>query len=369
MAETAATSSPPLTDLSFGPSIGSGELSALTGKDTKHDYTMLKYPLDLGSADVPHYVTFFINLPISSKYVSGNNATNVVANQAGTITTVNNRAATGTSSIAGFIPSGVGGVVGGAATTAVLTSGNAVGETAKAGTLAAGVNAVVDLSPKLARIKTAISIYMPDTVVMDYSHNYQETSLTEALGKLGTYGVIGAGVADALKGTFTRSPAGMEAVGQGGAALGLTTEGLGDIALKGQNMAVNPQVELIYKGTANREFVFEFRFQPRSKAEASQIRSIIYTFRRFSAPELQGAKNGRYFINPASFDIKFYYGDNENINLARISTCVLENLNVNYSGAGQYATFNDGMPAQIDLQMRFKEVDVITRELIEKFGY
>ena len=69
---------------------------------------------------------------------------------------------------------------------------------------------------------------------------------------------------------------------------------------------------------------------------------------------------------PAQFDIKFKFKNRDNSdNLFKISTCVLENMNVNYSSGGQFATYQDGQPLEISMQLRFKEVDIMFRQLIE----
>jgi hypothetical protein len=47
----------------------------------------------------------------------------------------------------------------------------------------------------------------------------------------------------------------------------------------------------------------------------------------------------------------------------------LTTITVNYSGAGEWATFNDGAPLKIDLNLQFTETDIITRELITEYGY
>jgi len=374
---TSSSSTPATTllGLNSGPSIGSGELSALLGADPNHDYTMIKYPLELASAaDDLHYVTFFINLPVQSKYVVGGK--NIVSNQNGTIATTTNYSITTNAAGGARGQLNQTNVTAGAAASTLLNGQGLVQGAIEGGGGGAINNALINLQPKLARIKTAISIYMPDTIQVSYSHSYQEESLTEAQGKLGQAAMLGAGGMKDIQAVFSKSapgkytsPVQYEAITTAGEGLGIVGPGYKDIALKSINAAVNPQIELIYKGTANREFVFEFRFQARSKQEADEIKQIIYTFRRFSAPELQGNNNGRYFTVPASFDIKFYFGFAENTNISRISTCVLQNMTVDYSGAGQYATFNDGMSVQINLALTFKEVDIITRELIEQQGY
>ena len=81
----------------------------------------------------------------------------------------------------------------------------------------------------------------------------------------------------------------------------------------------------------------------------------------FAAPSINPNSRGRYFIVPAQFDIQFKFKQEENDFIAKISTCVLEAIDVNYAGAGQFASFTDGMPVDISMQLRFKEADIITR--------
>lgn len=377
-----------------GTGAGSGELSALyTGGSTQYNIT--RYPLDLGvSQDVLHWVTFYINLPEKSKYnvAKVENVQSASQQNIGTIRGNNTSAVSGTQvagaavaggvvgavqgGIKGFSKGGVSGAEGGA------VAGGAFG--AAGGLIAGGLVSSIDLNPKLKRIKEVIAIYMPDTVVADYGHSYVEESLTEALGKLGQNAAIAGGVVSAASkipgvGAAVKAAGGdvasvqsassqAEAAGAIAAMTGQVNPSITDFALKSAGASINPQVELMFKGTRNREFIFQFTFVPKTAAEADSIKQIITTFKRYAAPEFNGDQNGRYFINPAQFDIQFFFNGKENINLNKISTCVLENIMVNYS-PGQFATFNDGMPAQIVMQLRFKEADIIYRELIDKYGY
>jgi hypothetical protein len=367
-----------------------GELAALDSTDAA--YEILRYPYDLGSSDTQHYVMFYINLPVTSKY----SVSQVIAPNMSASTQNYNLRQGMTQSGGGLISAGgaaaatvaTGLVATGQAALAALndktTQGTVIGQTASTG-VAAAIATQIDLKPKLNRIKSAIAIYMPDTIVSDFRHDYQTVSVTEALGKVGNMAAMAAGAVDIghaglekLSGgkagfgeSVKKSPASMEALGQVANMTGSVGAGFTDLAVKSAGFAVNPQVELLYKGTDNRSFVFEFKFQPRSTAEALEIRKIIYTFRRFAAPELAGDSltNGRYFIPPGQFDIKFKFGNADNTNLFNISTCVLTGISTNYSSAGQFATFDDGMPVEISLQLQFKEADIIYRDLIEKFGY
>ena len=58
----------------------------------------------------------------------------------------------------------------------------------------------------------------------------------------------------------------------------------------------------------------------------------------------------------------------ENINLPRITSCVLSDVQVDYAPTGGYVTFEDGMPVQIRMRLVFIELHMITREMIDK-GY
>jgi hypothetical protein len=57
-------------------------------------------------------------------------------------------------------------------------------------------------------------------------------------------------------------------------------------------------------------------------------------------------------------------GSNPNTKLPKIATCVLQGIDVNYGSAGQWTAFQDGMPVEIAMQLRFKEVEIMHKELI-----
>ena len=352
-----------------GQGTGGGELAAL--HDTRNVYDITRYPLDLGnSPDQLHYVQFWINLPEASKtekqIISGAQSASQSNKQL-----LGNGRSTSLGQAAGSVAAGAvsGFISGGWKGAAVVAIGNGV---------IAGVLATIETKPKLQRIRESIAIYMPDTVVADYGHSYIEESLTEALGKYGQDAAMAAGsvaiAADVVSGGgssragFTSGSARLETTAAALEKTGQVGTQFKDFALKSNGASINPQVELMFKGTQNREFIFQFNFVPKTAAESQSIKNIIRTFKRYAAPEYNSDQNGRYFINPAQFDIGFFFNGKENLNLNRISTCVLENVMVNYSPQ-QYTTFQDGMPAQITMQLRFKEADIIYRKLIDTFGY
>jgi hypothetical protein len=47
---------------------------------------------------------------------------------------------------------------------------------------------------------------------------------------------------------------------------------------------------------------------------------------------------------------------------------VLTDLNINYTPNGSFTTFANGMPTQINIQMTFKELAILTKDQIQA-GY
>ena len=81
-------------------------------------------------------------------------------------------------------------------------------------------------------------------------------------------------------------------------------------------------------------------------------------------PEMvQGSANR--LTMPNTFDIQYMYAGVENQYLHKISTCVLETMNVTYGG-DRYKTFeanaNGAPPVEVQITLAFKEMDLITRE-------
>jgi hypothetical protein len=246
------------------------------------------------------------------------------------------------------------------------------------GALAGGIISAIDLTRKTRRAAGSITLYMPDTVTQTQVANYDAVSMTEAFGDAGLIAQAGGTViksaiaaAESDSINFGQTP-GSGAIAEAGAKVAGATGAFGGniekALLFSAGVAKNPQVELLFENIANREFLFDFKFVPRNPQESKDIIKIIQTFRFFAAPEIPTLGKGRYFIPPSEFDIQFMVGNKINPNLPLISTCVLEGIDVNYGSAGQWTAFFDGMPVEISMQLRFKEVEILHKELIQQ-GY
>jgi len=225
-----------------------------------------------------------------------------------------------------------------------------------------------------------ISLYIPDTVNVSYSSSYDDISLTESLGKAYFLAQAGTSMFDMFKGAGDKSfeqlanKAGSDpfirrflanAVGDR-----IGASNLGDLALRGIGQAMNPQLQVLFRGVGFRSFQFDFVFTPYSKEETETVNKIIKSFKYASAPEINPNgyfSQGVFMKVPFPFKIDFLYKGKENPYVHKIGETVLENVNVDY-GPNGWATFNDGSPVQIRLTLQFKETVIVDKNKINA-GY
>ena len=227
------------------------------------------------------------------------------------------------------------------------------------------------------QLESTITLYMPDTVLNQDTHDYQPISVQAASGRAGLYSM---GSPEALGGSG--SPLGrtemlFELAGRAGIFGSRATEA----ALAGLGYALNPMLEMVYGGSQPRKFLFQFRFSPRNRKEAEEILKIIKTFRFHSYSASAGAADDpvslntgtRYLIPPDHFEISFLRQRNgrfeENLALPRVTTCMLTSVNTNYAAMlDTFTTFRDGTPVSISLDLEFVESAILTQNDIKK-GY
>lgn len=256
--------------------------------------------------------------------------------------------------------------------------------------------------------ETTISLYMPDSLQMNYNHDWSQISLTQTLGAAS---YIGSAIADwneASKSGDVNAKgnvANLYAKGAGIGVAGLVNPDLGSAVGNILGQVPNPQLQVLYKGTELREFQFQFKFTPASKKEALEVEKIIQKFQYHSAPRLLGSAAHQYLEPPELFKIDFlfvggtgiesavtnffknlgtniltsqlYSGlfggiqegnlDPEN-NKARIfeiyNPCALKDISLDYAPNG-WASYEDGAPVETTMTLTFKEVDIVTKENIQ----
>ena len=132
---------------------------------------------------------------------------------------------------------------------------------------------------------------------------------------------------------------------------------LGSVMARQSGQVINPNMELLFDGPSLRQFSFIFKFTPRFKKEAETVRTIIKAFKRNMAPKGSG---GAFLKTPNIFEIQ-YEGKARNY-LNRIKLCALTNVQMNYTGDGTWATYNDGSPIASTMTLQFQELTPVYNE-------
>ena len=144
-------------------------------------------------------------------------------------------------------------------------------------------------------------------------------------------------------------------LGVGGA---LDAAGVGAAA----GYAINPRIEVLFQTTRLREFDFVFLMAPQSENESMNMKSIIDTFRLYSAPRLM--QGSWFFESPSEWKITFWQRRGgswtENTNIPKIARGVISSVVATYPvPGGEYSTFSNGHPVSAMLSIKFHEMSII----------
>ena len=170
----------------------------------------------------------------------------------------------------------------------------------------------------------------------------------------------GKGFADAL----TEIIEGLKGKAKDDAAAGLAAAFAGEAV--GNNQAfltratgaiLNNNLELLFQGPSLRTFTFNFSLSARYKEEAEQIRKIIRFFKQ--GMSVKRSTSDLFLKTPNIFDIEYKHKNADHTYLNKIKTCALQNCSVNYTPAGNYATYDNGAMTQYDITLSFGEIEPI----------
>ena len=347
---------------------------------------VLRYPSDLGSVDKGHYIFIQINEQINTSFPGSQSGeqtqreSNKRALQAlfGNTTTGEGlgTAFTTTSDVANAVIRDVTdfavkdfGLVGQATSEGVKQSlrifdkSTGISSAFKQVQSGTGVRTI-------RKITDTIALYMPDTLNFTYNQAYDtlnpggsmaQTALSVLNSATETY-KSGGNIKDQLRNAspflanyFLRD----NDVGRI-----LFTAGTG-------GKVQNPMKEILYSSPDFRSFRFDFLMMPRSEKEALEVQNIIDLLRFHQAPEIVKNSGGFFMFPPSEFDISFQYNGNENVNIPKISTCVLTQIDTDYAPGG-FAAYEvpgemdprlgrTGMPVAIRLTLGFTETEYLVK--------
>ena len=138
---------------------------------------------------------------------------------------------------------------------------------------------------------------------------------------------------------------------------------LDTLASRTTGQVLNPNLELLFKGVILRQFNYNFTLSPRSREEGLEVKGIINTFKkRMAAKTTSGDGAGLFIKAPDVFQLKFKQGGDDHPFLYKIKQCALTSMNVTYDSAGAYATYTDGTPVKMTLQLSFRELSPVYNE-------
>jgi len=341
-----------------------GDFNAIKGKVESNTYEIgnHQYPIDLDSPQYGgHRVVFFINVQGNGSLVRADkNNTQTVGVAPSRYSRYSGMGAESADRIRGLLLDSEKSSAGVAAQADSYTdaNGNAVSTPDVAydskGAFQEAKESVINFIQPKRRLKEAISLYVPESVVKGYSTNWGDEDL-----------IKGETFATAIAGTVEASGLGNKVSAGAAPFLSATARNI----LSGQKYVQkatgiapgNTKEELLFRGIDFNTFTFDYKFAPRTPEEAKNVLNIVRTFRHHMLPEYFDSL-GYTFVYPSEFEIRYYQNDKENDKLEQHLTAVLTNMSVNYTPNGQFMTFPDGTPTHIAMTLSFKELGMATKE-------
>jgi len=339
-----------LTSQSLGDPFAGGHNSVSGNKTGQR---VFQYPLDLGGTpNQGHFILFYVNTQDVGK-LKYENAGNASKNLS-PLENFEQRAQEKINTFKSAAGNKFASFMGGGGKAAQLRPGRSANKPTKIFTHTRAPTTRTDM---------VIALYMPATVEVTYNSAYEDKEIG-LLGKAAS-NIIAA--ENKVQATSTEFKEGTPEVARNTADTFASGTKALDFARTGK--VTTDRMELIFNGVAKRSFNYNFKFIPKSMEEAKMVREIINIFKFHMLPEVEGDQGkSRVFVTPDVFDIEYHWvGKGEhNSYLNKVSTCVLENLNVKYGGARYSAHIPDDTgdtpPVESEMSLSFKELEIITKE-------
>lgn len=128
---------------------------------------------------------------------------------------------------------------------------------------------------------------------------------------------------------------------------------LNQILARSGGQILNPNMELLFNGVTLRTFRFSFKMTPRDKKESEQVRLIIRSLKKNMAAK---SNNSTFLQSPMVFDLVYKQGPENHKFLHKFKPAALTDMSVNYTGENVYATYHDGTPVSMVMDLTFKEL-------------
>ena len=139
---------------------------------------------------------------------------------------------------------------------------------------------------------------------------------------------------------------------------------------RSQGTILNSNLELLFNGVNLRSFPFSINFSPRNAGEATMVKYIIRAFKSSMAARKRSEEEGQggaFLGAPDVFSLEYRHKDANGRGtihpfLNSFKHCALTGMTVNYTQSGTYATYHDGTPVNLRMNLTFKELNPIYQE-------
>ena len=332
--------------------------------------------------DLQHYVAFYIN--VREKGTQGKTATNhdynVSAEEQKRVNAINANTSRITQSAAEAgvttIKENAGKIAAAGTILASIGMRSKIFDTLKRAAIAGGGARLItnvlnkmDYQPfssgSTLRLREVITLHVEERPSVKYGVNYGDMDMGALTGMLveGSAAATRGALGDMSKEIQARFLSELVKLPQLGNRAGGT---LNDLRELSSRTKTNPFREVLFESVDYRTFNFRYKFFPKNKSESKKVFNIIETLKKHMHPELTAGK--LFYIYPSEFDIQYFFKDKENNYFNKFAKCALTDMSVDYGG-DQFATFEDGAPVEVGMNLTFKELEQMTSEGIEENGY
>lgn len=293
----------------------------------KYSVQGYEYPSDLMGKNAEYggnYVIFYINVAEDSKMIKNKEVSTLSTSDQQIVDNERTKKAITGLNLDKLDVAAVGAAVGGGlGKIAGVTTGGIGGVKGAIGGAALGANLDTEVSNftrSQKRLQTAIALHTPNDLSIRYSAGWgEEETFGMSAAIAGTKEIASAigSITQGFRGSATNLGSASSIVS---AATLKNAPGAQTIGIAG-GLAPNPKKEQMFSGVDFRTFTFNYKFAPRSSVEAKNVLNIINTFKYHMHPEYKDTK-GFLFLYPSEFDIIYYHGSEENMNIHRHTSCV-----------------------------------------------
>jgi hypothetical protein len=216
---------------------------------------------------------------------------------------------------------------------------------------------------------TAIGLYMPPSVNVNYAMDYSEGEIGimgEALYGLFKDYQDGTSFGDSMSKAGGTVGTGLKKMGVG--MIDKVIPGAKDLYAIESGTIMTPRTEMMFRGIGRRSFSFSFTFIPKDSAETEIVHKIVKEFKVGMTPSFKIAGSTREMTIPDVFSIQYMHINKKNSYINKIGKCYLKTMDVTYGG-DKFVTYNadaNGAPPQrTTISLAFQELEVLDRANME----